>query len=373
MRALRLLAVVSALIFGCSAESPNQGGGRPAAGGSGSDPFGNSGMSSDGTAGSFGNPDSTLAGTTGGLPPTPTAGSSGGSDDSCGGQAYVAEGKPLDIYVIMDESASMIFPIDIWGPVTQALNQFFMSPDTAGISVGIQFFSALCDVSAYATPVVPIGELPGNAQALSSAMAARLPGPGTATTPALEGAIQHASQRQAQMPDRKVVVLLVTDGEPVSCGSDVNTTSAAAAAGLSASPSIPTYVLGLGNVGGLDQMAMAGGTNNAFVVSDPGQVQAVVDAMNSIRASALPCEYSVPDSSGTFDKSLVNLDWTREGTLTTVPYVGNQASCDATRGGWYYDSDETPTQLIACAKTCDDFKGGGNVDIRLGCPQQLLE
>jgi hypothetical protein len=171
------------------------------------------------------------------------------------------------------------------------------------------------------------------------------------------------------------VVLLVTDGAPASCGATVESTSVAAMEGLHGNPSIPMYVLGLGNIDGLNQMAMAGGTGQAFVVDDPMQVQAVVDAMNAIRGLALPCEYRVPTPSmGEFNKDRVNLNWTLNGTTTAVPFVGDPAGCANAPMGWHYDDPNAPTQLIACPTTCDAFKSsGGDVSVALGCPQVLVE
>jgi len=59
----------------------------------------------------------------------------------------------------------------------------------------------------------------------------------------------------------------------------------------------------------------------------------------------------------------------------TIYHVGGAAECDATAGGWYYDVDPdpptrgSPTQIIACEKSCSDFKAamGAKVDIALGC------
>lgn len=364
-------SVVGLFAVGCGSDVEMTGRGGSASGTSGNmfmNPVGGLGGAgtTGGGAGAFDNGPG-MSGVGGfGVAGTTVAGTSG----SCGGDTYAAETRPLDIYVIMDESASMIFPIDIWGPTSMALNTFFSSTDTAGISAGIAFFSGGCDVAAYQTPVVQVAELPGNAGALQMALAARLPGPGTATEPALRGAIAFASQRATDNPDRKQIVLLVTDGEPASCDATVESTSAAAAEGFAATPSIPTYVLGLGNVNGLNQMAMAGGTNAAFVVTDATQVQAIVDAMNQIRGQALPCEYRVPTTTGSsFDKNLVNLNWTRGGTTVSLPFVGDAAACATAPTGWYYDNADAPTQLVACAQTCDELKtGGGDVSVVLGCP-----
>lgn len=369
------LTIVLAL-SGCSADAmPSGRAGQGAGGVSGM--FGNAGASGGGTGGAsgiFGN-----AGTSGGAGglggAAGTTGGAGGMTGECGGDSYAAMNKPLDIYVMMDESLSMILPIDIWTPTSTALNQFFSSPETAGISVGIAFFSGGCDIPAYQTPVVPVAELPGNASALQMALAARLPGPGTATEPAVRGAIAFAQQRALDNPDRKQVVLLVTDGQPASCGATVESTATAAAEGVAGDPSIPLYVLGLGNVDGLNQMAMSGGTGMAFVVSDPMQTQAVVDAMNAIRGLALPCEYRVPEATnGAFNKDLVNLNWTQNGSTTVVPFVGSPDGCTGAAMGWHYDNADAPMQLIACPQTCDAFKAnGGDVSVALGCPQVRVE
>jgi len=355
MRVVLFLVLACAFGLGCgSDEAP---GGRPG-----------------GAAGMFHNPG---AGTGAGGAAATGAAASGaaGMIGACGGDVYAAVNKPLDIYVMMDESLSMILPVDLWTPTSSALNQFFSSPDTAGIGVGIAFFSGGCDIAAYQTPVVAVGDLPGNAMPLQDALASRFPGPGTATEPALRGAIAFAQQRATEHPDRKQVVLLVTDGEPANCGATVESTAAAAAEGLAGTPSIPTYVLGLGNISGLNQMAMAGGTGEAFVVDDPMQVQAVVEAMNAIRGLALPCEYRVPaPSMGAFNKDLVNLNWTLNGSTTTVPFVGDASGCDRAPMGWHYDDANAPSQLIACPSTCAAFKSsGGDVSVALGCPQVLVE
>lgn len=357
-------------LIACSADA-EPGGNRGGAAGTFDNPAAGVGgtSGSGGVGGTFGNPIGGMGGSAG-VAGVGVSGGGGGTNGMCGGDAYVAQNKPLDIYVMMDESASMIIPVDLWTPTSSALNQFFSSPEAGGISVGIAFFSGGCDIPAYQTPVVPVAELPGNAPALQMALANRFPGPGTATEPAVRGAMAFAKQRALENPERKQVVLLVTDGQPASCGATVESTSAAAAEGLMTDPSIPMYVLGLGNVDGLNQMAVAGGTTQAFVVSDPMQVQAVVDAMNAIRGLALPCEYKVPTpTSGSFDKNRVNLNWTQNGSTTVVPFVGDPAACEGAAMGWHFDNADAPSQLIACPQTCDAFKSlGGDVSVTLGCP-----
>jgi CubicO group peptidase (beta-lactamase class C family) len=190
----------------------------------------------------------------------------------------------------------------------------------------------------------------------------------TPTDPALRGAMNYARTWAMAHPDHKVVVLLVTDGEPNECNSTLQSVTQVAADGFGGTPSIPTYVLGLGlSLTNLHTIAMAGGTGQAFIV-DPNSGSALAAAMNQIRGSALPCDYALPKN--TTDPKKVNIDFTPQGGMTTrLIYVGDAASCDPVKGGWYYDNPQMPSRLIVCPQTCDMFKKdpNGRVDVVLGC------
>ena len=361
---LGVCAASGAVTTACS--SADEGTSRGAAGKSGSSGKG-SGGSDVGTGGAGG-----AGGSTGG------SGGSGGSGAvidpgkgamdagpmTCGGDKYIAEQRPLDMYVMFDDSGSMI---PWWISATQAFTQFLNAPESVGLGVGLQFFGTSCDVGFYATPKVPIAVLPGNAQPITAAFPI-LPVESTPTDPALRGAIQYARTWQTAHADHKVVVLLVTDGEPTECASTVPGVTQVAAEGFGGTPSIPTYVLGLGlSLTNLHSIAMAGGTNQAFIV-DPNSGAALAAAMNQIRGSALPCDYALPKN--TTDPRKVNVDFTPQGGMTTrLIHVGATANCDPVKGGWYYDNPQMPSRIIVCSQTCDAFKKdpSGRVDIVLGC------
>jgi hypothetical protein len=193
---------------------------------------------------------------------------------------------------------------------------------------------------------------------------------GTATLPAMQGAIMHARQWSTANPDAKTIVLLVTDGLPDDCESTVENVSAAIAEGFNGSPSIQTFVIGLGDLGALNMFAQAGGTNQAIVI-EPGAAPALVEALNNIRTAALPCDFALPDGNGissvTLDK--VNLQYTdNAGAETTVPNVPDAASCEGAASGWYYDMSSGATRLAACPSTCSQLNTGGEVQVVLGCP-----
>jgi hypothetical protein len=251
--------------------------------------------------------------------------------------------------------------------VTTAFGDFLQAPESAGIGVGIQYFGRNCDPAFYATPRVPIAALPGNVTAIQQSYPI-IPVESTPTQPALQGAIMHAREWQNSHPDHKVVVLLSTDGQPTECDSTVEGVAQVAAEGLSGTPSIPTYVLGMGlSLTSLHQIAQAGGTNQAFIV-DPNNQTALTQAMNAIRGAALPCDYVLPNG-GNVDPTKVNIDFTPPGGGSTrLPNVGDASRCTSS-GGWYYDNPQAPTRAIVCPESCGTFnvETGGQVDVILGC------
>lgn len=342
--------------------SPGSGRRRPSGGG---DDFGNAAAGTGASgSGSFGNGAGQPGPAGGGSSPVQQPGL--GDDEVCDADVYAGERKRLDIYMMVDDSGSMV---PWWLPTLDAINMFFMDPGSAGIGVGVQFFGSACEPATYATPRVPIAELPGNMTALQQAFPI-IPIEGTATLPAMQGAIMHARSWATQHPDAKTVVLLVTDGLPDDCLSTVQNVTEVVQEGYTGTPSIQTFVVGLGDLGALNQFAVAGGTGQALVVM-PGAAQELVSALNDIRSAALPCEFAMPQGDGTsaVQPNRVNLRYTDPtGQELTIGGVSDRGSCDPTQGGWYYDDPNAPTQLVACEQSCAQLNAGGEVKVLLGCP-----
>ncbi len=65
-------------------------------------------------------------------------------DAACATQSASAERLPLDLYVMMDTSGSMLDPtasgVTKWDAVKAALTAFFKDPTSSGIGVGLQYF-----------------------------------------------------------------------------------------------------------------------------------------------------------------------------------------------------------------------------------------
>jgi Mg-chelatase subunit ChlD len=240
-----------------------------------------------------------------------------------------------------------------------------------------------CDVPSYAAPAVPFAALTGAAPSLISSLTMRQPDGRTPTGPALSGAVQAARARAVAVPDHKVAVVLVTDGLPTECTPlDIPAIAAVAADGATGTPAVPTFVIGVFGPDeaatarpNLDALAGAGATGTAVVIDTSQDVtKALQAALNRIRTTAVACSFQIPQATmGAIDFRKVNVQVSSSGgTTSTIGYVNGKASCDPTRGGWYYDVDPAtgqPSTIIACDATCTQLRGDATarVDVVLGC------
>lgn len=76
-----------------------------------------------------------------------TGGDGQGGAEACAGSSVKGERIPLDMYILLDKSGSMLDKTGAsangptkWDAVTAALDAFFQDPGSAGLGVGIQFF-----------------------------------------------------------------------------------------------------------------------------------------------------------------------------------------------------------------------------------------
>jgi hypothetical protein len=87
--------------------------------------------------------------------------------------------------------------------------------------------------------------------------------------------------------------------------------------------------------------------------------------------STLQCEWGIPKppSGETFNKELVNVSFTGNGTTQKLGNVASKADCAAAQGGWYYDNPAAPTRILACPETCNAVQSamGAKVEVLLGC------
>ena len=455
--------------------------------------------SGSGTAGTSGGPSTGTGGATGGggmifaiydgSPPTYDAAVDPGQrvvggaplgDAACAAQTQKAQQLPLDMYIMLDSSASMTDPVGMtttskWDAIRSALTTFLHDPKSTGIGVGLQYFPLetpnvpdscnadadcgangpcdfikmcqggttvvecttdadcgrngpcvrlglcsatpnvactafgttcgtrrnictalagychardLCASASYAMPAVEVAPLPGAAAPIIASLTAHAPDGLTPTSGALTGAISHAQMLARANAGHRVVVLFATDGLPTECPpTDNNGLAMIAAGGLAGTPSISTFAIGvfgteqpIGQVT-LDAIAAAGGTKQSFVINQQQNVeQLFLSALNSVRTSALSCQFKVPAPTAgqMLDYYAVNVQFTSgAGQTVTIGNVKNKAACDARQGGWYYDVDPangTPQNISICDTSCAQLQGdpAGRVDVLLGCKTTFI-
>jgi hypothetical protein len=341
---------------------------------------------------------------------------------ACATSIVKADKIPLDLYIMLDQSSSMGDAVNgggtKWTTVTSALGTFVQQPGLDGVSVGMQYFGVpsgggtcsvlsctvdadcgatacgpcvfgvctglitsagdSCTASDYATPNVEIAPLPGVASTIVSSMGAHSPTTGTPTSAALQGAVDHAKTWKQSHPSDAVVAVLATDGEPSGCDESLADIDAIAATALAGTPSVLTFVIGVGSsLANLNGIAAAGGTTQAFLVDTGGNVnQQFLDAMNAIRHAALGCNYLIPvPTNGSPNYGEVNVVYQPQGqNAQTFPNVADLASCPANGNGWYYDNPAAPTQIVLCPASCTLVEGDmtGEVDVTLGCSTVIL-
>jgi hypothetical protein len=345
-------------------------------------------------------------------------------DAACGTGTAQARLEPVSMFVMFDRSGSMInnqTPPTRWDSASMALTTFFQDPEAAGLAIALRFFphdspavgcnndaAAGCLGTACAQPLIPLMADPTVALPTLTAMAApydtlegelvtaitnSAPTPvqmgmanqGTPTYAALDGALQWASAYQAAhpRPQQQTVVVFVTDGEPQGCDTNRANIAMLASTALMVS-GIRTYTVGLAaSMNGLtflNDLAVAGGTDQAFIVEDATAATALVDALKAIQGSALSCNFPFPmqQDAGMADPDKINVDYTPGAadadagvTPMKVPFfrVDNMAACTGA-DQWYYDDNMNPMQIHLCPATCDAVTaapGEPKLDILIGC------
>jgi hypothetical protein len=159
---------------------------------------------------------------------------------------------------------------------------------------------------------------------------------------------------------------LISDGEPGACGGSVMSNAAVATDAYQGTPSIGTYVIGLGGGAVLDPIALAGsGQSMHAMPATLNPAMEILGAMNQI-ASVVTCHYGLPIGA---DPKLANIEIELGGGLPTkIGKVEGAANCGSL-GGWYFDDLSAPTKVLLCPQTCDPLKGtpGSRVSLLLGC------
>jgi Mg-chelatase subunit ChlD len=256
-----------------------------------------------------------------------------------------------------------------------------------GKSCRFTFPNQHCEEANYRDPAVAIAGLPTNEMAVTRILVHKVPFGQTPMGPAVRGVLAHLRAHLMAHPGHKVALVLASDGLPGGCMmNDIPSIAGNLRAAFLGAPSIPTYVIGvftpmeLANARAqLDMLAMAGGTNQSFLLtSTPDLTQKLQQALDQIRGAALACELTIPaPAMGAIDFSRVNVRHTGAAGPEDLLYVETADRCDPTRGGWYYDvppAQGTPTRILVCDASCRRFKmdATARVDLLFGCATKVI-
>jgi hypothetical protein len=361
-----LLGALSLAILACKAGADDT-----AAGGSPSSGTQANGSTTGSNAGGGGNGTASVTSSSTGFGTVSSNGVGGGS---CAATSVQTQLLPLDMVVILDKSGSMVGMK--WDTATAALKTFVGDPLNDGISVGLVFFpnnsADDCNFLDYQNLDVEIGALPGNKTLLVSAINGQMADGGdTPTFGALKGGLNKATAYQDQHPDHKVIAVFASDGDPSACNTSIPAIAALAASAHNYN-GVETYVIAMAGatLANLNQIAAAGGTNQAYDVTS--NAQQFSQKMQEIRSSALACEFILPPPpmGQTLDPKLVNVNYTPGGapTPTTLPQSDNLADCGV-GPGWYYDDPMNPTKIVLCPASCNTIKvdSQAKIDVAFGC------
>lgn len=314
------------------------------------------------------------------------AGGDGTVSDACATSTASAEQLPLHMVVVLDKSGSMCEftsstsprdcnnPSSKWQQVTTSLDSFFKSPQSKGITVSLIAFPVnnnMCNGPTYQTPIAADVALPDTTGKLAQVIAGLSGDGSTPTSAALSGSIEYAKTVNAKLAGKgKVAVVMATDGLPQGCSGD--SISGASTIAANAKATVPTYVIGVGNLlNDLNSLASAGGTNKAYIVSTSTQsavANEFATALSQIRGQSLACEYALPQppAGQTLDLQKVNVQYSPAGgSAQTLKYSEACASAD----GWRYDNAQNPTKILLCQSACDKAKSdvSAKMDLVLGC------
>jgi hypothetical protein len=335
---------------------------------------------------------------------------------ACVSEQRRAELAPLDLYVLLDRSASMRIPeqIDRWGLAVAGI-QDFLSLEVGKLSVGLGLFPVLaaepftgfmcssdeecgaygpctylpiyftdgcagvnlrdsCVPEDYRKPLIELAPLAAARERAMVALTEAQPdGQSTPTTPALEGALLYLREQLAAHPERQAVLVLATDGEPALCTTN-DLEAASEVIERARADGILTFVVGVSEDANLAPLAVAGGTEMPILLS--ADIQADLSAaLTEVRNVVADCTIELPVLGGLeeIDPALVNLELTAPGQgAVVIPRVADGVCGEAE--AWRYDDAAHPTRVELCPRACARARAqeGIELDLALGCRTVLL-
>jgi hypothetical protein len=318
-------------------------------------------------------------------------------EGGCAVQRQDSKPIPTDIFIMLDKSISMNCPATDasctqattavlptrWSAVTDGINNFVNNPANAGIGVGLGIFdysadAEMCIPENYVNAAIGIATLPAGGAAVLDKISITTPGGVTPTQWALEGAIIYVKRYMAKNPGRTAAVVFVTDGMPNSplCISTLQDAADYAKAAFEGTPSVETYVVGLGRTATLELIAIAGSGGAHHYIDANGDPATVLRDELKLVSHPITCDYPIPVTGAPLNYD--NVDVQTRASDTDAPlklkYVTSASACTSTPA-WYYDTPPPgiPTKITLCPSACDPLKvlTTASVQAVIGCVPRI--
>ena len=338
-----------------SSGSSGAGAAGGASGGTGGGGTGGGGTGGGGTGGGGTGGGGTGGGGTGG-------GGTGGAPTCVNGKSSaIPRGIALNLFV--DRTLSM-FSQNKFNNVQQAWSQF-ASNNSLAMDVGLSVApavsgSANCGGAAYQPPELNFAPLPGQANAITNALQTIGQGAGPAHMEAILNGGTAALKSFAPSGDQQPVLLIITDWTTGtdSCNTSPSFLGSIAAAALSASPHVMTWVIdmGGGSSGGvLNSIAKDGGSDEAIANGS-----STSDVRSGLEAATRPCRFAAPASSAGGALSLRRSSPASQ-IFSQVPSI---AQCGNNSGNRWYSLGKS---LVLCPLACVQQPPSALYEITVTC------
>ena len=312
----------------------------------------------------------------------------------CGLQTFDVNRKPVEIFLVLDRSASMEDGADgnsssatnpsKWSQLIPALSTAITQADPT-ISWGLKSFpedGSEC-TNATMTTKIDVQIAPKNAAALNTAVNALVDaGNGTPTGAAIRLATSYLQMITTAGDDSRKYLLLATDGEP-SCTGSIGSLAKAGSSATAATDSVAavtaaatvgfhTFVVGVAttkatDAATLNQLAVAGlepspdmrpGATRFYLASNQAQLVTTLEGI--VNPVASNCVFPLSSPPPVPDNIAVKVN-------------GMKSPQDTLHAnGWDY-TDPSYTAVQVYGSWCDMIKNNGNtVEIVFGCPGVVI-
>jgi hypothetical protein len=310
-------------------------------------------------------------------------------DDSaaCVGVEAMAEELPVDLFAVLDGSASMAEAtatgVSKWYATKSAFQDFLASAEP-GMGFGLSLFPSPGDVPScsskhYRDSALPITDVSQMAQGALARLDAVVPQGQTPTAPAFTAALELATTYALSHLERSVVVVLATDGLPTTCApTDTDALAELAEEAFGGPGHVRTVVvapesLAGGDRSGFERIAKAGGTGHALSIDPRADFSGqLTSALRATADHKVACDLALPEppEAERLDYDAVNVVLESDEGRTTFPRVADSSGCTA-NGGWYYDVDPNsgaPSRLNMCKASCERLSTTtSKLRVELGC------